>query len=394
MLAELGAGNIQLPVFLMISVGFSLSFLICFISIPQIVLFAKKRRLFDIPNGRKSHATAIPCLGGVGVFASLLLSDILLTDMSVLFELKFIIAGLVILFFVGLKDDILVITPRAKIIGQILAASLVVILGGIRITNFHGLLGINEIPYLVSVLFTIFVFLVVLNGFNLIDGINGLASGVGILVSFVFGVWFILIGNRSFAILSFTLIGALLAFFWFNVFSRRNRIFLGDTGAFIIGFMVAISGIEFMQIGLDTSISYGIVSAPAMVFGILIIPMFDMLRVFFLRLKNGKSPFKADSNHIHHVLLDLGLSHDQATFTLLGVNMFFILLSFSLESLGNILLLGIILATATSLSLVLYMFQLRNKDEFSCKYRRLRNDMFFRVYRLEHDSSPMLTKVS
>ena len=158
--------------------------------------------------------------------------------------------------------------------------------------------------------------------------------------------------------------------------------------------MVAIAAIEFMQMGLDTGMNFDVVSAPAVVFGILIIPMFDMLRVFFLRVKNGKSPFKADSNHIHHVLLDLGLSHDQATFTLLGVNLFFILLCFSLESLGNIRLLGIILATATSLSLILYMFQLRNKDEFSCKYRRLRNDMFFRVYRMENDSPPMLTKVS
>ncbi len=359
------------------------AFIITYLSVPSIVWVSNNKGLTAIPNSRTSHNDLVPNLGGVGVFAGLILAMVLFTGNDAVVELKYIIAGLLVLFFIGVKDDVQNLDYRKKIIAQLLAIGLVVILGDIRITNFHGFLGIYEISYNISVLFTFFIFLVTINSYNLIDGIDGLASGIAMLTSLVFGIWFMISGFKSYALMCFSLIGALLAFFRFNVFSKKYKLFLGDTGSLIIGFMIAIFIIRFLEYELIAEAGYTLRSSPAIAFGILIIPMFDTLRVFTLRTRAGKSPFIADRNHIHHRLLDIGLTHLQTTIILLFINILFIAMVFFLQDIGNILLVILTLFLAIFLNFIAGLILQKKQKEFNINYKQWRDRMYLRAIDME-----------
>jgi UDP-N-acetylmuramyl pentapeptide phosphotransferase/UDP-N-acetylglucosamine-1-phosphate transferase len=234
----------------------------------------------------------------------------------------------------GVKDDILIIDPLKKFAGQIFAIVLVAFFADIRITNLYGLFNIEQLPYIVSLLLTFFVYIVIINSFNLIDGIDGLAAGTGILTSSIFGIWFWLNGNIAYTIFSFSITGSLLAFFYFNVFSKNNKLFLGDSGSLIIGLVIGVLTCRFLQPDSPGNGFGYIQSAPAVAIGILIVPLFDTFRVFILRIIQGKSPFVADKQHLHHCLLQLGNTHLQATLILLSVNLIFIVLSYLLQGIG------------------------------------------------------------
>lgn len=343
----------------------AIAFSITYIAIPSIVSVAQVKKLYDIPNARASHTQVTPLLGGIAIFAGLIISTTLFSIMGFGGELKYIIAGLIILFFVGIKDDILNIDPYKKLIAQVLVALLIAILGNVRITHLHGFLGIEEINYLFSILFTVFFYIVLTNGFNLIDGIDGLASGVGIITSTTFGTWFAITGHLSYAVMSFALVGALIAFFYFNVFNKRYKIFLGDTGSLILGFSIAVFAIRFMEYGLKTTGIARIESAHAVAFGILIIPLFDTFRVFMIRILQKKSPFTADKQHIHHRLLDLGFTHLKATLLLIAINLFFIGLSLILNQIGDLNLIGIQLFLASFLSyIMMILVRFKHQDQY------------------------------
>ncbi|MFZ0283277.1 MAG: MraY family glycosyltransferase [Bacteroidales bacterium] len=348
--------SMTLPPWMLIILGLSVAFGITWVIIPSIVHIARLKSLCATPNGRTSHYNITPTLGGVAVFIGLILSTVIFAGTYFKFELKYIISGLIIVFFIGIKDDILVIDPLKKLAGQIFAILIIAVLADIRITNLYGLFHIQQLPYFVSIFLTVFVFIVIINGFNLIDGIDGLASGIGILTSCVFGIWFWMTGHIACTILSFAIVGSLAAFFSLNVFSKKNKIFLGDTGSLIVGFVVGVLACRFLQF---ESVAQGfarIPSAPTVVCGILIVPLFDSFRVFILRIVQGKSPFKADRQHIHHRLLQLGCTHLQATLILLSVNMFFIVLSYSLRGIGIVWLMGLILGLASLMSYILVIF--------------------------------------
>jgi UDP-N-acetylmuramyl pentapeptide phosphotransferase/UDP-N-acetylglucosamine-1-phosphate transferase len=353
--------------------GFLMAFCMTWFIIPSVVKISRLKNLTDTPNGRTSHIKATPTLGGIAVFIALVLSTVIFAGTYFKFELKYIISGLMIVFFVGIKDDILVIDPMKKLAGQIFAVILIAVFARIRITSLYGLFHIGQLPYVASILLTVFVFIVIINGFNLIDGIDGLASGIGILTSSIFGIWFWINGHMACTILSFSFVGTLTAFFYFNVFSKTNKIFLGDTGSMIIGFVMGVLACRFLQLELVSQGSAAIPSAPTVVCGILIVPLFDSLRVFILRIKQGKSPFKADRQHIHHRLLQLGCTHLQATFILIGVNIFFIVLSYSLRDIGIIWLMAVIVGLACIMSYILvtsvkarYKKSIRSGSHFLC----------------------------
>jgi UDP-N-acetylmuramyl pentapeptide phosphotransferase/UDP-N-acetylglucosamine-1-phosphate transferase len=257
----------------------------------------------------------------------------------------------IILFFVGLKDDILIIAPLKKLWGQLLATLVIIILGDVRFTSLHGFLGINHISYINSLLLTFFVFIVIINGFNLIDGIDGLAAGAGILASIIFGIWFYLIGDFEYSIVSATMAGSLIAFFWFNVYSKKHKIFMGDTGSLLVGLFMAVVAVRFNELNITQSNGWFIHAAPAVSFAILLIPLFDTIRVFIIRLFQGRSPFKADTNHVHHRLLALGMSHIRATTYILCSNVIIVLISLLINRLGiiRLMLLNLLLATIFSL---------------------------------------------
>jgi UDP-N-acetylmuramyl pentapeptide phosphotransferase/UDP-N-acetylglucosamine-1-phosphate transferase len=354
-----------IPIWILALISTILAFGITFLSIPPIVKIAKAKGLYDLPNGRTSHFQATPYLGGVAVFTSIILTSVLIGGITFSQELMYIIAGLIILLFVGLKDDMLIINPKKKLLGQLTAAGIIVVLGDIRIDNFHGVLGFYDIPYIASILFTVFVFIVIVNGINLIDGIDGLASSISILISMTLGYWFFKAEVIPYAILCFTMVGSLSAFFYFNVFGKKNKIFLGDAGSLIVGMSIAVFTIQFLEKQAGISGPDSVSSAPAVAFGILIIPLFDSLRVFSLRIMQGRSPFSADRQHLHHILLDLGFSHLHATFILFTVNLFFIFLAMALNYpiSSNIVLILMQIILATGLSMIATRILRRKREK-------------------------------
>jgi UDP-GlcNAc:undecaprenyl-phosphate/decaprenyl-phosphate GlcNAc-1-phosphate transferase len=342
--------GLNLPFWFFITAGFMIALIITWISIPTIVKISKFKKLYDIPNDRTSHTDETPNLGGLAVFAGFVIAAIIFSMQPESEEIKFILGGIIVLFFTGLKDDILIIDPKKKLLGQILAASIIVILGNIRITSFYHTLGIGEISYILSVFFTLFLVVVLINGFNLIDGVDGLASGTGIITSLAFGIWFMLTDHITYAVLCFSLAGSLVAFFRFNVFGRENKIFLGDTGSMITGMIVAVFTIKFLEYQQVAPAKLHFHSAPAVAFGLLISPLFDTARVFILRIFNGGSPFKADRIHMHHSLLALGNSHLKATIIILSCNLLFVFLALMIQKFGNILLIILLTVLAIALS--------------------------------------------
>jgi UDP-N-acetylmuramyl pentapeptide phosphotransferase/UDP-N-acetylglucosamine-1-phosphate transferase len=347
-------GNIQIefPLWLILFGGFLAAFFITYIVIPSIVKVSNLKGLFDEPNHRTSHSINVPTLGGVGIFIGWILTITIFSGSGINHELKYIIGSLLILFFIGIKDDVLIIDPKKKLFAQILAAGIIAVLGDIRITDFHNFLGISHISYITSILFTISLVVVIINGFNLIDGIDGLASGVGIVVSLFYSIWFVFSGYSTYSIMSFALTGSLLAFFRFNLFGKENKIFLGDTGSLIIGLIIAVFTIRFLEYELSVKGNTYIESAPAMAFGILIVPLFDTLRMIFIRLSQGRSPFHADRQHIHHRLLELGNSHFHAMLIILTVNIGFIAFCLLLQSIGTIWLFFLLILIASLLSYI------------------------------------------
>jgi UDP-N-acetylmuramyl pentapeptide phosphotransferase/UDP-N-acetylglucosamine-1-phosphate transferase len=305
---------------LMILLSFFTAVFIVFTSIPTIVKVAHAKRLTDEPGRRKAHSKSIPTLGGIAIFTGILIPFTLFTYFFRHFEFQYIITAALILFFVGVKDDILVTAPLKKLMGQILASLIIIVLGDFRFTSLHGFYGIYHIPYWASIALTLFVFLALINGFNLIDGIDGLASGVGIVASLFFGVWFFLTGTLAYAILAAAVTGSLITFFVFNVFGRKNKIFMGDTGSLIIGLFMSVFAVKFNEMNTNPAIPYFIHAAPAVSFGILIVPLFDTLRVMIIRLAKGRHLFKPDKNHVHHKLLAMGFSHFQSTLLIISAN--------------------------------------------------------------------------
>jgi UDP-GlcNAc:undecaprenyl-phosphate GlcNAc-1-phosphate transferase len=314
-----------------IILGFLTSLLIVVFGIPSIITVAKLKGLYDNPNSRKIHTSKIPRLGGLAIIAGFAIAASLwgLTDGST-GKLQYMQAALIILFFSGLKDDIIVISPVKKLISQIVAAAIVIFGDNIRITGFYGFMGIEEMPYLVSVGFTLFTIIVITNAFNLIDGVDGLAGGIGFIASTTFGMWFSFIDETGWAILSFALSGALLGFLVFNY--NPAKIFMGDSGSLTIGFLLSILAIRFIEFNHSSYDSvYKVASAPAIAIGILIIPLFDTIRVFVIRMIKKQSPFQADQNHMHHSLIKIGLSHREVCLILYLVNVSFVCIAFLLK---------------------------------------------------------------
>jgi UDP-N-acetylmuramyl pentapeptide phosphotransferase/UDP-N-acetylglucosamine-1-phosphate transferase len=204
--------------------------------------------------------------------------------------------------------------------------------------------------------------LIIINGINLIDGIDGLASGVGILISFVLGLWFYMTGNIACAVMCTALAGALIAFFNFNVFGKKNKIFLGDTGSLTTGLVLGVLVVRFLQLEPSVKGIAVINNAPSFATSLFMLPLFDTLRVFSIRIVQGKSPFKADHQHIHHRLLALGFSHLKSTVILLLVNLSFIIVCYLMQDLGNIILIGFQLVLATILSYFL-LLQVKKKTK-------------------------------
>jgi UDP-N-acetylmuramyl pentapeptide phosphotransferase/UDP-N-acetylglucosamine-1-phosphate transferase len=352
---------------LVFGLSFLVSFLITYISIPSIIRVSKLKNLYDEPDERRVHKESIPTLGGVAIFAGLTISMLLFIDFKDFSSLNYILVAIIILFFVGIKDDILMIAPWTKMSLQILAAVIIVVFGESEITNLHGFFGIGNISRIVGIPLSIFTVIVIINAFNFIDGIDGFSGTIGIIIVSTFGIWFFLVKDYSYTLICTALVGALLAFLRYNVFATDKKIFMGDTGTLILGLLISVLVIEFNQKNLELpKISqYFILPAPAVSFGILIVPLFDLMRIMFIRTIIRKPLFLPDKRHLHHIFLELGYSHIKTVFIISIANIFIIILVFWLSEFVTIRrLLLIILIIGTFLAYIpKILLGLKNKKK-------------------------------
>lgn len=344
---------------LQIIISFIASLLIVLIAIPSVIRVSYLKHLYDVPDERKSHDSVIPTLGGLAIFAGFMIASSLCMPVESDIKYNFLVGALMIVFFIGLKDDILITAPIKKLMGQLLAAVILVVLGGVRITSMYGFLGVGELTPEISSVLTVFTIIVVMNGFNLIDGINCLSGGVAVVVSTVFGIWFVANNFWSLGVVSFSLSGSILGFLWFN--KTPAKIFMGDTGSLIIGLIIGYLAIHFIELN-PVAPNYSFNSIPVLTFGILIVPLFDTLRVFIWRALKGKSPLHPDKNHIHHRLLELGWSHMKSSITIMIFNIVFVVVCFLLRNIGSVPLLAVEISIAGLFSFI-PSFILRNKQE-------------------------------
>ncbi|WKZ65964.1 MAG: MraY family glycosyltransferase [Flavobacteriales bacterium] len=313
------------------------AFVVVLFTMPSLIKVARMKHLVDEPSeARKLHHRSVPTIGGIIIFAAIIFSYALwfpkgqVTDpdgtpyrelyaaMGAAYnDFKFVIAALVLLFFIGVKDDIVGFSPVKKLVGHMIVGYILVVMAGIRITDMHGILGLYELPEAASIAFSFFVYVVVVNGMNLIDGVDGLAGGVGLIASLAYGTWLYLAGDVALALLAFVLAGALAGFLVFNL--HPARVFMGDSGSLIIGAVLSVLAMKVVD--HDTSRlpdNLRLLPTPLFAMSVLAYPLVDTLRVFVVRMARGISPFAADRNHIHHRLLALGLGHRGTTWAIYG----------------------------------------------------------------------------
>jgi UDP-GlcNAc:undecaprenyl-phosphate GlcNAc-1-phosphate transferase len=338
----------------------SVSFIISFLAIPVILQIADQKKLYDVPDERKVHTHPVASLGGVGIFGGFLLAALLSIQGHLNPEFQYYFAAALVIFFLGLKDDLIVLSASKKFVGQMVAASILIHLGGIRLDSMHGLFGFDQLPEGFALALSYLTIIVIINSFNLIDGVDGLAASLGMVTMLIFGTYFFMLGApyQAYALLAFALAGSLVAFLIFN--HHPAKIFMGDSGSLMIGLINAILVIKFINIASEPSVVVPVESAVAIGFAILIVPLLDTLRVFAIRIFNGRSPFTPDRNHVHHLLLGWGFGHAGVTGTCVAINLSFVALAYAGRGLGSTMLLLIMLTISfIGLGLLYYRKPLR-----------------------------------
>lgn len=334
--------------------AFLTAFVLTYLIIPVIIQVAKDKRLLDQPNERSSHALPTPSLGGIGIFAGTICGVVLWTPLAAFGSLQFILAAFVLIFLLGVLDDLIDISAIKKFLGQLLVTVILLAKGQMLVTSFYGVFGIEELPLIASYAISMVAIIGIINAFNLIDGINGLAGSIGLFACLLFGAWFLAVNQLALAVVSFSLAGAIAAFLRYNF--TPSKIFMGDTGSLLIGTVCAILSIKFIETNhsIPPDSPYVLGGAPALAVAVLFLPIYDTLSSFIRRVMHRKSPFSPDKAHIHHQLLHLGLSHTQTTLVLMGINVCFVLITLPLHQMGTRFLLGLELILALLLAFFLH----------------------------------------
>lgn len=330
--------------------------------VPKILLISYKKRLFDMPDNRKVHQIPIPRLGGISFFPVILITLCFILGVRVYIgypienlptnELLFFTVGGMMLFLIGVADDLVGVGYRYKFLVQILAA-LLIVWPGEWFNTLGGLLGINELPMALGVLLTLFVVVYITNAINLIDGIDGLASGLSCIALFVLGIICVIEKDEIYALLAFSTFGVIVPFWFYNVFGNAkcgHKLFMGDTGSLILGYIISLLVIHLSRV--NTGIEVIGHSNMVLAFSTLIVPLFDVVRVVIHRIREKKNPFLPDKNHFHHKLLRTGMRPRGVMVSILCIALFFILLNWLLaDALGMtwLLITDIILWTSLQL---------------------------------------------
>lgn len=363
--------------FIYLAGGFIISILLAVMIIPNILFVSHKRRLFDMPDSRKVHQRPVSRLGGVSFFPAISVSFCLIigtqlalsyyadTSMphSIPYSFIFLGAGCMMLYLIGIMDDIVGVGYRYKFIVQFIAAAILAFSGS-WINTLGGLFGIWSIPAWIGIPFTIFVIIYITNAINLIDGIDGLASGLSIIAMIVFSLTFIFQHEYIYALLAFATLGVLLPFWFYNVFGytrHHHKLFMGDTGSLTLGYILSFIVIKFCTVSPATTEhdDFGVIIAISALF----IPLLDVVRVVINRIARGKSPFLPDRSHIHHKLLDTGMRPKLTMLTILSMSVLFIILNVLLSKHINITILLI-------LDVVLWLIFIFTIDHFIQRHKK------------------------
>jgi UDP-GlcNAc:undecaprenyl-phosphate/decaprenyl-phosphate GlcNAc-1-phosphate transferase len=311
-----------------------LAFMIAILSVPSVVKISISKKLFEPTGGRNFHKWIFPPFGGVAIFLGFIISSVIFTGKIQFHIYNYLISSVVLVFFVGLQEDILIISPGKKIMVQILAATMLIILGDLRITSLHGLGGIYDIGFTVSFIISLFIIISLINAFNQIDTIDGLSSGLAIVTSSGLGSWFTVAGYLQYAILSFALAGSIAGFFLYNVFGKKYKLFMGNSGAMIIGLVISVLVIKFNELNLFDFSQHTIKAAPSVSFACVICPIIGMFKMMIIRLLNRKSPFTQNNNHIYYKLLEIKPNHLYVTSFIVTENIILIIIALSMNKAG------------------------------------------------------------
>lgn len=330
-------------------------------SIPSVIYSSIKYSLFDTNDmHRKSHNRNISRLGGLAIFGSFTISVLLFSTLVQFKEANFLITSCIILAALGLKDDVYGSNTSTKFLLQLVVSVILVFFGGFRLSSLYGVFGIGDMNMLWGGVFSVILIIFLNNAFNLIDGIDGLAGSIGIIANLVFGVFFAMMNQIPYAFIAFALAGAIIGFIKYNWCPAK--IFMGDTGALIIGLVTAALSIKFIELSKFTGDSTPFVySAPAIAVSILIVPIYDSLRIFTVRTIKGNSPFVGDRNHIHHRLERLGYKPPQIIFLTAGLNIAVITMALLMQNLGNFFLIFFVISLCVVFDFVLF-YRLRKMD--------------------------------
>lgn len=307
---------------------------------PVLIKLLSTWKIFDAPGKHKIHSGYTPALGGVGIMMGAVFAQVIGLPFSEWSTFKYFYITIAMMFITGIRDDILTLTPRQKLIGQILPIIILVVFGDTVIWSFYGVIfeGFVFNQY-VAWCITIFTIVILTNAHNLIDGLDGLAGTVGMIALTCFGIWFYLAGDHYVALISLSFAAALAGFLYFNW--EPSRIFMGDTGALVLGVLLSFLTIRFIDTNYRLPVTEPIrfASSAGTAIMIMIIPIFDTSRVIILRLRKLQSPFKADQNHFHHQFLRLGFSHSKSVLSIAGIHLFFIVLALVLKNTSDTVLL-------------------------------------------------------
>jgi len=334
------------------------AFFFCFLVTPIVIFFSKKNNFLEAPGGRKIHKGYVPSMGGISIILATYISLACWLSLDQLAFIRYLIISLTIIFTLGLRDDLVELSALQKLIGQCIAAFLIVVMADIRITGLYGFLNIYEIPLFLSYALSILTIIVLTNAFNLIDGLDGLAGIISTIALGFMGWWFLSVGIVSYGIIALTIMGSIVSFMLYNW--HPAKIFMGDTGSLSIGFLMSVLVILFIDLNGNGILLQGYTfNAPiAAGVAILIVPVYDTARIFIKRTRKGKSPLAPDKSHVHHFLLRMGFSHDKVALILGGVMIIFITLIVIGRSYNDHVMLPIVVLLAVILGLVLDRFTL------------------------------------
>jgi UDP-N-acetylmuramyl pentapeptide phosphotransferase/UDP-N-acetylglucosamine-1-phosphate transferase len=313
----------SISIFAIIIILLTVSFVIANNIIPVIINVVNHKKIMDVPNERSSHNKKTPTLGGISFFASIMIGLFFIKNYDISHFGFNLIAATSLLFFMGLKDDLMVLSSKTKIFLQTIAIFLTLMNADIHILSLHGFLGINEIPLPISLLMGYLIVLYIINAYNLIDGIDGLAGMLGVLISSIFAIFFYYSGLYYYMLISIIIIGFLMAFLQFNL-SKNKKIFMGDTGSMVVGFLLGVLTLRFLSLNTYKLGSINILPENIFIISlsVLFFPVIDVIRIIIVRFLNKQKLFIADRRHLHHILIDKGLNHKKASITIVISSLF------------------------------------------------------------------------